>query len=63
MGVGLRPTGKPLDEPPNPKAARAAFLSQPVHEPVVLADPFSGLDKLHVLGEPGGFQAIVSCGD
>jgi len=26
MGVGLRPTGKPVDEPPNPKAARAVFL-------------------------------------
>ena len=22
MGVGLRPTGKPVDKPPNPKAAR-----------------------------------------
>ena len=26
MGVGLRPTGKPVDKPPNPKAARAVFL-------------------------------------
>ncbi len=26
MGVGLRPTGKPADKPPNPKAARAVFL-------------------------------------
>ncbi len=26
MGVGLRPTGKPVDKPPNPKAARAVLL-------------------------------------
>jgi len=26
MGVGLRPTGKPVDKPPNPKAMRAALL-------------------------------------
>ena len=25
-GVGLRPTEKSVDEPPNPNAARAAFL-------------------------------------
>ena len=29
MEVGLRPSGKPLDDPPNPKAARAAILSRP----------------------------------
>jgi hypothetical protein len=28
MGVGLRPTGKPVDEPPDPKAVRAVFLSR-----------------------------------
>jgi len=28
MGAGLRPTGKPVDEPPIPKTKRAAFLSQ-----------------------------------
>ena len=26
MGVGLRPVGKPVDKPPNPKVARAVFL-------------------------------------
>jgi len=26
MGVGLRPIGKQVDKPPNPKAARAALL-------------------------------------
>ena len=26
MGVGLRPTGKPVDEPADPKAVRAVFL-------------------------------------
>jgi len=26
MGVGLRPTGKPVESPPNPNAARAVFL-------------------------------------
>ncbi len=29
MGVGLRPAGKPVDEPPNPKTERAVFLSRP----------------------------------
>jgi len=29
MGVGLRPTGKPVDKPPNPKAARVPALSRP----------------------------------
>ena len=28
MGVGLRPTEKPVDEPPDPKAVRAVFLSR-----------------------------------
>jgi hypothetical protein len=28
MGVGLRPSGKPMDLPPNPKVARVAFLSK-----------------------------------
>jgi hypothetical protein len=28
MGVGLRPTGKPVDEPPDPKAVRAVSLSR-----------------------------------
>ncbi len=27
MGVGLRAMGKPVEHPPNPKAARAALLS------------------------------------
>jgi len=30
MGVGLRPIGKPVDKPPNPKAARAPVLSRPL---------------------------------
>jgi len=30
MEVGLRPTGKPVDEPPNPKSVRTAFLSRPL---------------------------------
>ena len=30
MGVGLRPIEKSLDLPPNPKVARAVFLSQPL---------------------------------
>jgi hypothetical protein len=29
MLVGLRPTGKPADKPPNPKAARAVLLPDP----------------------------------
>jgi hypothetical protein len=28
MGVGLRPTEKSVELPPNPKVARAAFLSR-----------------------------------
>ena len=28
MGVGLRPTGKPEESPPNPKVVRAAILSK-----------------------------------
>jgi len=28
MGVGLKLTGKPLDEPPDPGAVRAVFLSR-----------------------------------
>ncbi len=28
MGVGLRATGKPVEHPPNPRAARAALLSR-----------------------------------
>jgi hypothetical protein len=29
MGAGLRSIGKPVDKPPNPKAARAALLPDP----------------------------------
>ncbi len=31
MGVGLRAMGKPVEQPPNPKAARAALLSRHPH--------------------------------
>ncbi|MDH3603217.1 MAG: hypothetical protein OEU26_26685, partial [Candidatus Tectomicrobia bacterium] len=30
-GAGLRAMGKPMDNPPDPKAARAAFLSRQPH--------------------------------
>jgi hypothetical protein len=31
MGVGLRAMGKPVEHPPNPKAARTALLSRHPH--------------------------------
>ena len=61
MGVGLRPTGKPVDKPPDPTAARAVFL------PDRQADPGTGRDmgmradphRIAALPKPHGSAALL----